>query len=100
VSAIPMRQRCIVRLYKDGDHMGIATDARSPMEFWWAFSEVLARVLSEHFRGDEEFQLSGWLPIAAEIAAKLGKPSWFDVTEHSGWMRCGEVAEPRQQVYE
>jgi len=57
------------QLYKEGDHMGVTTDALTEEQFSHEFCEALASALPK-YEGDEEFQLFWWLPCYANIVSK------------------------------
>ena len=62
----------MIKLYKDGDHMGIATDCEDEDEFVSQLSFVLSGMIDQEvFKGDWEFQLYRWLRQAADIVCKL-----------------------------
>jgi len=62
----------MVKFYKDGDRMGIATDCTSEGKFLGEVSTGLADMIEKgDFDGDWEFQLDGWLPDIVEICCKL-----------------------------
>ena len=64
-----MKGRLImVELFKDGDNMGIVTDARTEYEFISQISEAFDSLITQdRFEGDWEFQFSFWLPQIADI---------------------------------
>lgn len=84
-----MSERVFVKLYKDGDNMGIETNATKPDEFWLAFSSHFAELIEDQrFQNDWDFQLSYWLPQAHEIANKLKGYKCHGVQEER-LLRCG-----------
>ena len=64
--------RPYVKLYKDGDNMGVETNVSDEREFFDLLSQKLGQLIDDdRFKGDWEFQLMGWLPKAFEIVAKI-----------------------------
>ena len=61
----------MIKLYKDGDSMGITTDAKDEGEFIEDFSKKIAFAIEEKiFEGDWEFQFVRWLPQFVDICCK------------------------------
>jgi hypothetical protein len=72
----------MIKLYKEGDSMGIETDCAACDDFVREMSEALSSLIdSKVHEGDWEFQLSYWLPQMVEICCKL-KGYKADVEEH------------------
>jgi len=62
----------MVKLYKDGDRMGVGTDCTDERDFISQFSELLSSLIEGgRYRGDWEFQLALWLPMTVDICCKL-----------------------------
>lgn len=60
----------MVKLFKDGDQMGIETDCQTGREFIQEYTLKIMQV-SAYFSGDEEFQALGWGPMAYELALDI-----------------------------
>lgn len=59
------------KLYKDGDRMGIQTDAASDLDFIDEFSTLFADMIDEgKYDGDWQFQLRFWLQYLVELCCK------------------------------
>lgn len=64
--------KAMTHFCKDGDRMGIVTEAAGPDEFIDEFVRVLADAIEhECYDGDWLFQLERWIPQAMEIFLKL-----------------------------
>lgn len=62
----------MIKLYKDGDSMGISTDCSDEDEFRQQFSKLLGDLINcGQYEGDWEFQLGFWLGNYADIICKL-----------------------------
>ena len=62
----------MLELYKDGDNMGIVTDAPDERTFTELFSSALSTLIDNDVHaGDWDFQLGIWLPQYADIVGKL-----------------------------
>ena len=78
----------MIRLYKDGDTMGIGTDCTDAGEFLNQLSTMLSDMIDRKAHdGDWEFQLRFWLPQTLEICCKL-KGYKADVAERR-WLLAG-----------
>lgn len=77
----------VVRLHKDGDVMGISTDALTEEAFYHALIPALSKAIEDYVPSPEregfdvEFQFERWIPQIVEIACKL-RGYKADVQEH------------------
>lgn len=61
-----------VRLHKDGNVMGISTNAKTEYELTTAFAQALASLIQAGtFEDDWEFQFMLWLPQYASLVRAL-----------------------------
>jgi hypothetical protein len=61
----------MVKLYKDGDHTAIITDARTESEFVDELTELLSGLIDEgKYSGDWQFQLMCWLLQVVDICCE------------------------------
>ena len=59
------------KLYKDGDRMGIFTDAENADDFVAEFSDLFGHMIEEgRYANDWPFQLRFWLQYLVEICCK------------------------------
>lgn len=62
----------MVELYKDGNNMGIKTDAEDERAFTEGFSAAISELIANSmFVNDWEFQLLHWLPQYADIIGRM-----------------------------
>jgi hypothetical protein len=78
----------MIRLYKDGNCMGIETDCASECNFREEFSLALEKAIHERsFEGDWQFQLEHWLENYADICCRyrgMKDAATAVMTIHSG----------------
>jgi hypothetical protein len=66
------KSTAMIKLYKDGDHMSIVTEAKDEREFLENLAALLSRLIdSGRHEGDWEFQLMRWLPQTVDICCKM-----------------------------
>jgi hypothetical protein len=62
----------MTKLYKNGDQMGISTDAVDESQFMGQITTLLAEMVeAKTYEGDWEFQLGYWLPNIVDICCKM-----------------------------
>ena len=62
----------MLEFHKDGDHMGIVTDAESEDDFTRAVASALSDMIDKQcYTSDWAFQLELWLPAYADIIGAL-----------------------------
>lgn len=77
-----------VLLCKNGDRMGVATNARDAGDFRVAFANTLAEVIEgAGFADDWAFQLCLWLPEYEALAVELAK----NPNSQGEWLGAGWV---------
>lgn len=60
----------MIRLFKEGDRMGISTDCENEANFLSELTVLLGNMIYEkRYEGDWEFQFEHWLPQIIDIAA-------------------------------
>jgi hypothetical protein len=60
-----------IELYKDGDNMAIATDAKSEVAFLDDMAELFSHMIeAKEYEGDWCFQFSHWLPQIVDLCCK------------------------------
>ena len=65
------KEKAMIKMYKDGDHMGILTDCKDERDFMGQVSEVFAKMIQEKkFESDWLFQFEYWLPQIVDICCK------------------------------
>ena len=86
-----------VKLFKDGDHMGVETNADSEEVFRSLFAQRISDLIdSGRFRGDWEFQLGYWLESFSDICCKLrGHRSGAEARSvlRAGWVNAPDDSE-------
>jgi hypothetical protein len=86
-----------VKLWKEGDHMGIETNASDIKDFQYLMAEALSTLIeNKRFEGDWMFQLELWIPNMLEIAYAL-KGYKSDV-EKDTIIRAGDVLYSEKDV--
>jgi len=61
----------MIKLYKDGDRMGIKTDAPDEFTFMGEFATIFADMIEVgKYDGDWQFQLRFWLQYFVELCCK------------------------------
>ncbi|MEW5929579.1 MAG: hypothetical protein AB1941_19160 [Gemmatimonadota bacterium] len=86
-----MARETTVRLYKEGDRLGIVTNAPSSRAFAMVFSAALTNVVEAGtFDGDWRFQFDYWIPYMAGLVSDLDRNPNPDYR----WLTCGAVTDP------
>jgi len=61
----------MIKLFKDGENMGISTNAQNESDFMDQFAELLSGLIEEgKYKNDWQFQLNYWLPQMVELCCK------------------------------
>jgi hypothetical protein len=62
----------MVKFFKDGDRMGVATTCKNEDAFLKRVSVALSDMIDEgHHEGDWHFQLDRWLPCVVDICYQM-----------------------------
>lgn len=79
----------MIKLYKDGDNMGIGTDCPDERAFVDQISSSLSWLIDKgRFQGDWEFQLRFWIPQIVDICCKLR--GYKSEVHETKWLRAGQ----------